>query len=288
MEQGRIGATLDRVVTGLEQASGLDQPADAIGGIVQQATSSDRVKNLLSGAALGHALHPMMTDLPIGFWNSALLLDLVGGHDSGEDLMLLAGGVSALGAAATGLSDWSDSVGGARRTGMAHALLNVTALTLCTGALVARRAGARGTGRFLLLSGSAVATVSAYLGGHLVYKRGLGVTHAGFENDETISDWNDAAADSDVHDNQPLRVDVNGVPVMLVRNSGGLRAFVAACNHAGGPLDEGEFADGAVTCPWHGSRFSLEDGTVLRGPAAQPQPMLETRVRDGRVEVRAG
>jgi nitrite reductase/ring-hydroxylating ferredoxin subunit len=42
----------------------------------------------------------------------------------------------------------------------------------------------------------------------------------------------------------------------------------------------------SIQCPWHRSRFALEDGRVLDGPAVHPQPCLETRVRNGRIEVR--
>ena len=75
--------------------------------------------------------------------------------------------------------------------------------------------------------------------------------------------------------------------MLLARADGGLRALANTCTHAGGPLDEGELADGCVTCPWHGSTFRLDDGSVVRGPASTPQPTYETRVRDGWIEVRA-
>jgi nitrite reductase/ring-hydroxylating ferredoxin subunit len=55
----------------------------------------------------------------------------------------------------------------------------------------------------------------------------------------------------------------------------------------GGPLSEGTLKDGSVVCPWHGSEFALDDGRVINGPAAQPQPVLDARERDGRIEVKA-
>jgi nitrite reductase/ring-hydroxylating ferredoxin subunit len=75
--------------------------------------------------------------------------------------------------------------------------------------------------------------------------------------------------------------------VLLYRDGTGLHALWASCTHQGGPLGEGEFADGCVRCPWHGSTFRLADGKVVRGPAASSQPVFETRVMDGKVEVRA-
>jgi nitrite reductase/ring-hydroxylating ferredoxin subunit len=66
---------------------------------------------------------------------------------------------------------------------------------------------------------------------------------------------------------------------------GRLVALANRCSHAGWPIDEGEIADGCIMCPHHGSMFRLRDGTVVRGPAASPQPRYGVRERDGRVEV---
>jgi nitrite reductase/ring-hydroxylating ferredoxin subunit len=84
----------------------------------------------------------------------------------------------------------------------------------------------------------------------------------------------------------PLRVDVDGTPVVLLERHDRTLAIAATCPHRGGPLDQGTFDDATVTCPWHGSCFALEDGTLVRGPAAEPLPCYDTRVADGTVEVR--
>ena len=83
-----------------------------------------------------------------------------------------------------------------------------------------------------------------------------------------------------------MRAEVNGLRVVLVRRAARVYALGERCSHLGGPLAEGEVRDEAIVCPWHGSRFALEDGRVLDGPATMPQPCFETRVRDGFVEVR--
>jgi nitrite reductase/ring-hydroxylating ferredoxin subunit len=77
------------------------------------------------------------------------------------------------------------------------------------------------------------------------------------------------------------------MPVLLVRKGQRIYAIAETCSHLGGPLSEGTLEDLSVRCPWHGSRFSLEDGRVLEGPSVHVQPILDVRVRDGRVEVRA-
>jgi nitrite reductase/ring-hydroxylating ferredoxin subunit len=86
---------------------------------------------------------------------------------------------------------------------------------------------------------------------------------------------------------RPAVATVGDVDIMLLRRDGAIHAIGNHCCHRGGPLNEGEIVDGCVECPWHGSRFRLEDGSVRRGPAAYPQPVYEARESDGRIEVRA-
>ena len=82
-------------------------------------------------------------------------------------------------------------------------------------------------------------------------------------------------------------VEVDEVPVVLSRSeSGEVCAIKAACTHQGGPLAEGEREGDVVTCPWHGSRFDLCSGEVLKDPAREPKQRFEARVRDGWIEVR--
>jgi nitrite reductase/ring-hydroxylating ferredoxin subunit len=147
-----------------------------------------------------------------------------------------------------------------------------------------RRGGRRGAGRAVSFLGYAIVSASAYLGGHLVYGERIGVNHA----TETLPEpeFTPALADADLKEGEPQRVEVNGAPVFLLRQGGRIHALANRCAHLGGPLSEGEIREGCVTCPWHRSTFSLEDGRVIQGPSAYPQPVLETRVRDGQIEVR--
>ncbi|MGH9075635.1 MAG: Rieske (2Fe-2S) protein, partial [Acidimicrobiales bacterium] len=162
----------------------------------------------------------------------------------------------------------------------------VFGVVLQTYSYLARRRGRRLTG--MALSTAAVGTMlgSAYLGGHLSFNRGVGVSHTAFE--EPVAEWTDVAATGEVgKDGRPLRVSAGGVPVVLVRRGEDVCALSATCVHAGGPLDEGEVLDGSIRCPWHGSIFRLTDGKALRGPAATAQPVWEVRTDGGRVQVRA-
>jgi hypothetical protein len=122
-----------------------------------------------------------MTDIPIGAWTSSVLLDWTGGKESrsAADRLVLTGVLAAGATVATGWSDWADAEPGnapVRRSGLVHAAANATATALMTGSYVARKRGARGRGRLLSLAGSAALGAGGWLGGHLSYTLGAGVT----------------------------------------------------------------------------------------------------------------
>jgi len=85
---------------------------------------------------------------------------------------------------------------------------------------------------------------------------------------------------------EPTQVVVQGVPILLVRRAGRLFAVADTCSHFGGPLSEGKLVDNCIECPYHASRFDLEDGHVVNGPAVHPQPCLEVRAHEVQIEVR--
>ena len=270
-----------RLIGPLEQMSWLETASEAVMGWLGPLLanpSAAPIKDFLHGRWLGHALHPVMVDLPIGFWTSAMLLDLFGARRSAR-LLTAAGCVSAAGAAATGVADWTATDGRERRLGMLHAVLNTAALALQLASLPSRR-------HYTLLSwtGSAIATGSAYLGGELVFGRGQMVDHDAWTAGP--DGWTPACKLTQLPDGRAKGVKVEDRMVLISRSGEEVSAIEAACTHAGGPLAEGEIGDGTVTCPWHGSRFRLADGACLRGPATFPQLRLEARTREGLVEVR--
>jgi nitrite reductase/ring-hydroxylating ferredoxin subunit/uncharacterized membrane protein len=280
-------AVLHTFARRLETWKALDTVAAPVARAVGRLVRPRPVRNLLSGTNLGHPLHPPLTDVPIGAWSMSVLLDAVGGTRCrrAADLLLLTGIAAAVPTAATGLNDWSDTLGGPRRVGLLHATMNVTALGLFTASLCTRATGCRDSGRALSLAGYVFLGAGGYLGGHLTYVNGVNVNHTAFE--ERPAQWTDVLADSDLPEGQGRKVSADGAPVLLRRSGGEVLALASTCSHMGGPLEEGEVADGCVTCPWHGSTFDLADGHVVRGPASSPQPVYDTRVRDGRIEVRA-
>lgn len=278
---------LHQAVERLGALEQLDPFAERVAGTVGRVLGAPPVKDALSGTWMGHAAHPMLTDVTIGAWLSATLLDLAGGRDArgGADRLVAAGILSALPTAASGLSDWSDTGGATRRIGMVHAAANVTALSLYTASLAARRRGRRGRGVALGLTGMGVLGLGGLLGGHLAYARGVGVDQTVFE--DPPAEWATALAADRLQEGRPERGQVGGVDILLVRQAGRIFALADRCTHRGGPLHEGSLDDGCITCPWHGSTFGLDDGSVARGPATAPQPGYDVRIRDGQVEVRA-
>jgi uncharacterized membrane protein len=170
--------TLAARLDSLEALDGLGRTAGrTVRGLIPEGTPKD----VLSGAWLGHALHPLLTDIPIGAWTSAVILDWTGGQQSrsASDRLILTGVLAAGATVATGWSDWADAEQGSaavRRSGLVHAAANATATALMTGSYLARKRGARHRGRALALAGSAVLSAGGWLGGHLSYTLGAGVT----------------------------------------------------------------------------------------------------------------
>jgi nitrite reductase/ring-hydroxylating ferredoxin subunit/uncharacterized membrane protein len=247
------------------------------------------------GRWVGHPLHPALSDLPIGLWTGVLVLDAVdrdpaprrGARGRGLDAagLLSAAGLVAAGATAvTGLNDWAVSDDQDRRIGLLHGLLNTAAFGLQGASLAARVTGHRGTARGLGAASLAVTAAAGYLGGHLVFTKGVMVSRVAWATEPRR--WARALPDADLPDDTPVAVVAEGRQIMLYRQHGRLYAIDNLCSHAGGLLSRGPVADLIVTCPLHGSRFALSDGSVCRGPASQPQPVLPTRIRNGWIEVR--
>jgi nitrite reductase/ring-hydroxylating ferredoxin subunit/uncharacterized membrane protein len=280
---------LDPVRQKLEGLSALDGVGKWLGKTVRGIIKPGTVKDALSGTWLGHALHPLLTDVTIGSFVSASLLDVLGGDDDGAAAERLLGvGIASYGPTAlAGFNDWADTEvvdDRVRRVGLVHAWTNATALTLYSASLLARRRGDQGRGKALGLAGAAVLASGGYLGAHLSFVRGVGPNQTAY--DEGPSDWTDAIAASELEQGEPKSVVVEDTPVMLLRHGDHFHAIHDRCSHRGCSLSGGEVDKEVVTCPCHGSQFSLRDGSVLHGPATAPQPAYEVRETDGRIELR--
>src|SRR5438552_3471356 len=182
------------------------------------------VKNFLHGTWLGHPLHPVLTDVPVGAWTAALALDALEGMSgrkecgSAADLAIGVGLIGAVGSAVTGITDWSETDGPARRVGLIHGLLNVVATTLYTTSLVMRkRRRSRQSGIAMSMLGYAVASTAAYLGGHLVFGEQIGVDHTATADAGKPQKFTRVMSEADLKENKPTRVEANGIANRLVR-----------------------------------------------------------------------
>jgi nitrite reductase/ring-hydroxylating ferredoxin subunit len=225
----------------------------------------------------------------IGSFLSVSLLDLLGAEGKSAQRLLGVGLVAAAPTALTGVNDWADSEiadDAVRRVGLVHASSNTSALLLYGASLAARRRGARGRGAMLALAGTAVMTVSGYLGGHMSYVRGVGPNQTAF--DPGPEDWTAIGEGTAFPNGEPRAALAEDTPVLVLRHGDGVHAIHNRCSHRGCLLSDGEVEGHVVTCVCHGSRFDVRDGSVLRGPATAGQPAFETRESDGKVEIKLG
>jgi nitrite reductase/ring-hydroxylating ferredoxin subunit/uncharacterized membrane protein len=288
-----------RVMSALspEQNQTLDEWAGKVQGILNAAVSQGgptgrRVKDWLNGVWLGHALHPALTDVAIGAWSTGFMLDVVGAKRE-ADAAITVGVLSAIPTAMSGAADFADTSEEPRRIALIHGLLNATGLVCMLGSLLARRGDRRTLGFGLSTFGLGLASVSAWLGGELVYRLGTSVSRVAFE--PRVEDFQSVARADMLQDGKltPAEANVDGTKLALVllKRGSTVMALSGSCPHWGGPLAEGKLIDGdgvqpIVECPWHASRFRFSDGAACQGPAASAANVYEARIRDGNVEVR--
>jgi nitrite reductase/ring-hydroxylating ferredoxin subunit len=165
----------------------------------------------------------------------------------------------------------------------------VLGLSCYVGSWFARRAGNRQLGVGLSTTGFALAFGASYLGGDMVFRQGTGVNRTAFTPEAT--EWKAALPAERLVEGRlvggEIEVDGEREPIVFLKRGERIYALDGRCSHWGGPLAEGELTEGdCVQCPWHGSQFSMADGSVKQGPAAHPQPRFEARLREGQVEVR--
>jgi nitrite reductase/ring-hydroxylating ferredoxin subunit/uncharacterized membrane protein len=293
---GAVSAAEEAIVRAIEGQVWTDRVAEPVQRPVYALLEQQGVlRTLLDGSWLGHPVHPAVTDVPVGAWTTGMMFDLadllgIGGADGrrglrgAADAIQAIGLAGALGAALFGLADWTYTAGRARRVGTVHGLLNLGVAGLYGTSLVARSQDRRGLGIALSGAGYLLLLLSTWLGGELTFRYGLGVNRAAFE--EPPAEWTPVLDAPELAEGQLLRVEVQGTPVMLARRNGRVVALADTCTHMGCSLAGGRLDGDEVVCPCHGSRFRLDDGQVVSGPATTPEPVYEVRVRDGRIEVR--
>jgi len=281
----RTGDWVDRIVTPVARSSTLEKIAKVAAKLTYKVLPNGRTRDALSGTWMGHPLHPMLTDVTIGALTSAVLLDVVT-KEGAPPVLLAAGVLSALPTAAAGLSDLADVERGPdRAVGAAHAIGNLTGVALFGWSWVSRLRGRKGKGVVLSLAGTAVMTGAGFLGGDLSFRRGIGVDQT--VTDQRFTDWTPVIDADALPSEEPRRARAGRTDVYLYRSGDSVYALANRCSHRGGPLYKGKTTACVVRCPWHLSAFDIRDGSIVNGPATAPQPSYETRINDGKVEIRS-
>jgi len=175
---------LVRLVTRVENTRSLDGVDRRLWPAAGKLIGRRWSRALLHGHWLGHAVHPLLTDFPLGMWMSGTVLHLTGGdRDAGAARRLIGWGLlAAVPTALTGAAEWAgvDELRD-RRTGLVHASLNVTALALYAGSWIAP-----GRARSLAVTGGLVATAGGYFGGHLTEVRKVSSRHPEFDAESSV------------------------------------------------------------------------------------------------------
>jgi nitrite reductase/ring-hydroxylating ferredoxin subunit/uncharacterized membrane protein len=291
------------LVTRLEDADWLDPAAKKVRKVVKRVIRPKWARDVLHGVPIGHPVHPLAVQVPLGAWISAAVLDALPGNDRAAAVLIGVGTGTAVPSAVAGFTDWTQLHPQQQRVGLVHAAANITATSLYAASLVARAQGRRGSGKALAYLGLAVVGAGGFLGGHLTYRQAAGVNHSEDVPHRFPSGWQPLAPLAELPERKLHKIVVAEIPLLAYREGEDVRVLSDVCSHLSGPLHEGKLkggrlqggdnqdggtddgSDPCVVCPWHGSTFSLRTGEVQAGPATAKQPLFETRVSDGLVEV---
>jgi len=245
------------------------------------------VRDLLVGRWLGHPMHAVLTDAPIGILFLVIVFDVIG-NPGAATAALVVGILAMLAAAVAGFADYADTDGKARERATLHSSLMLLALVGYLISLVLRLgAGSApsGPGAWLSLISFLVLSAGAYVGGDVVYVLGNMVNRHAFRGAGTKwislepAEVDGAGA---IPEGRLVKAKLGINQLVLIRNGERILALHDTCAHAGGPLNEGRLLeDDVVECPWHASRYRMSDGLVVRGPSVYDQPAYEVRPREG-------
>jgi nitrite reductase/ring-hydroxylating ferredoxin subunit/uncharacterized membrane protein len=272
----KVSASLDKLMSG------------ALG-----APAMRPLKFFLNGTWIGHPLHPLLTDIPIGAWTLAILLELVGLLFGIPQLGLaasIAGGIGVLGALAAaiaGLADWMDIDPPEKAIGAFHAMVNVSATVLFLASLLMRwrHHWEVGWETFVVaMAGYLLVMIGGYLGGVLVFYKGVMINRNAYRNGP--NEFTPVVATRELAEGQLKRVLVEEQPVLLLKLGGTVYALSAVCSHYGAPLNEGVIVERTIECPWHASRFALEDGRVIQGPACAGLAVYDCKIVNDQVLIK--
>jgi nitrite reductase/ring-hydroxylating ferredoxin subunit/uncharacterized membrane protein len=237
------------------------------------------IQNFLNGTWLGHPVHSVVTDVPIGALTVSVISDLIG-QPLVADVSMLLGVLAMVAAAVTGLADYAEVDGNARTRATVHGTLMVVTLVLYLISLVIRSGNPpdRLVAIVVAIAGYLLLALAAAIGGDLVYLIGTHVNRHAWRGAGTKWIALDLGGLPDIPQGGPTKLKAGINELAVIRDGDRILALHAQCAHAGGPLAEGEIVGGdRLECPWHGSRYLLKNGHVVRGPAMYDQPAYDVR-----------
>jgi nitrite reductase/ring-hydroxylating ferredoxin subunit/uncharacterized membrane protein len=245
------------------------------------------LKDFLNGTWLGHPLHAVLTDAPIGIFTAVILLDLLDQRIA-ADVTLVLGVLAMAAAAVAGLADYTDTDETPRTRATLHATLMVVALLVYLASLAVRATGPadRAVPIALSIVGFIIVSAGAYVGGEVAYVFGNMINRHAWRGAGTKWLPLQMPADGELPEGTPTKAKLGINNLVLVRQGETIFALHDQCAHAGGPLSEGSIVEGCIECPWHGSRYQLTDGHLRRGPSVYDQPAYEVRRSEAGWEAR--
>jgi nitrite reductase/ring-hydroxylating ferredoxin subunit/uncharacterized membrane protein len=236
------------------------------------------IQNLLNGSWLGHPVHAVVTDVPIGALTVSIVADVIG-QPIVADVSLLIGVLAMVASAVTGAADYTEVDGTARNRATVHSVVMVVSLVLYLISLAIRSTGPadRLAPILIALVAYLLLALGAAIGGDLVYLIGTHVNRHAWRGAGAKWIKLDLGDLTDIPEGGPTKLKAGINELAVVREGDRILAVHAQCAHAGGPLAEGSLVGDAIECPWHGSRFGLANGHNVRGPAMYDQPAYDVR-----------
>jgi nitrite reductase/ring-hydroxylating ferredoxin subunit/uncharacterized membrane protein len=236
------------------------------------------IQNFLNGTWLGHPVHAVVTDVPVGALTVSIVADLIG-QPLVADVSMLLGVLAMVAAAVTGLADYTEVDGNARNRATVHGTVMVVTLAVYVVSLVIRSGAPADRLAPILLAvvGYLLLSLGAAIGGDLVYLIGTHVDRHAWRGAGAKWIRLDLGDLPDIPQGGPTKLKAGINDLAVIRDGDRILAVHAQCAHAGGPLAEGELVGDAIQCPWHGSRFRMADGHVVRGPSMYDQPAYDVR-----------
>jgi nitrite reductase/ring-hydroxylating ferredoxin subunit len=277
-------------LAGLEHAVVLDPVIRRVHSVVDALLKPRALEDVLHGVPAGHPVHPAIVLVPAGTWIGAAVLDALPGTGRASRTLVGVGVLAAAPAILTGWADWARTRREQQRVGIVHAAANETAWTLYAASWVARRAGHEGVGRVLGYLGFGLVGFGGYLGGHLAYRQATGANHANAVLTRFPDGWHTLGLLEDLPQEVPVRRDLAGEPLFVLRRGGRVDVLADVSTHLGEPLSDGLLEDpghaAATITTTYGSVFDIRTGEVVHGPATAPAIHFESRINGELVEVR--